>query len=183
MNDKVKKFENPERLKELSPKETLKKIGFKDDMCLCDIGAGTGIFSVEASKISKNDVYALDISQDMIDILNIKKSDENLVNMKVIRVETDTLPIKDNICNIAIMITVMHELENIEIMMNEIKRILKDGGKLFIVEFHKKKTPFGPPEDHRMSIEQVTKICEETGFRVEKSFDLGENFYGISVFV
>ena len=78
-------------------------------MVLCDIGAGTGIFTFPATEISSNDIYA-------------------------------------------------HEVENKELMLDEIKRILKQGGKLMIIEFHKRETPMGPPLDHRISEEYVEKI-------------------------
>ena len=50
MTDKAKKFENPARLDELRPESTLRRAGFSEGMSLCDIGAGTGIFSVAAAK-------------------------------------------------------------------------------------------------------------------------------------
>lgn len=62
MNDKIiSKFENQMRIEELNPRNTLIKAGFKDSMVLCDIGAGTGIFAFPASRISSNDIYALEI--------------------------------------------------------------------------------------------------------------------------
>ena len=46
MNDnRIKKFENPERIAELNPRQTLQAVGFKRGMTLCDIGAGTGLFT------------------------------------------------------------------------------------------------------------------------------------------
>ena len=62
MNDnRAIKFENPIRISELSPKATLIRVGFMEGMKLCDIGAGTGIFSFPATEISSDDIYALEI--------------------------------------------------------------------------------------------------------------------------
>ena len=46
MESKYLKFENPERVAELNPAETLKKIGLKDGQILSDIGAGKSEFSL-----------------------------------------------------------------------------------------------------------------------------------------
>ncbi len=73
---KIKKFESKERLDELKPRETLKRAGFKDDMVLCDIGAGTGVFALPASKISREKIYALEKSDEMIKILKTKIKDK-----------------------------------------------------------------------------------------------------------
>lgn len=41
MDYKQNKLENPERLAELSPKETLMRIGLGEQDIICDIGAGS----------------------------------------------------------------------------------------------------------------------------------------------
>lgn len=176
---KVSKLENSARVAELNPKDTLIKAGFKDDMILCDIGAGTGLFSFPATEISNNTVFALEISDSMIDLLETKKAESNTNNLIIKKVKDDKLPLDSNSCEMALMITVLHELENKGFMLNEIKRILKDKGKLMVIEFHKRETPTGPPIDHRISEEFVEEICQRNGFKVKDKFSLGNNFYGI----
>lgn len=180
MNDKViSKFENQMRIEELNPKDTLIKAGFKDGMILCDIGAGTGIFSFPATKVSINDVYALEISDSMIELLKNRKAERNTKNLKIKKVDSTTLPLDDNSCDMVIMVTVLHELENKGFMLNEIKRVLNQNGRLLIIEFHKRKTPMGPPVDHRISEEYVEKICNSNGLITIDKFSLGDNFYGV----
>jgi len=54
MNHKQIELENPERLAELSPKDTLMRIGLGEKDIICDIGAGSGIFTIPAAGITKN---------------------------------------------------------------------------------------------------------------------------------
>jgi len=68
MDNKQMKFENPVRIKELKPIETLIRIGLKENHVVCDIGAGSGIFTIPASMITKNKVYALEINDAMLSI-------------------------------------------------------------------------------------------------------------------
>ena len=63
------KLENPQRRKELSPGETLRKAGFAAGMTLCDIGAGTGLFLFEAARISREAVFALEIDPELIQFM------------------------------------------------------------------------------------------------------------------
>lgn len=178
MNDIIiNKLENPERMAELDSKNTLIKSGFKDGMTLCDIGAGTGIFSFAAGEISNNDIYALEISDDLVELLNSRIVEKNIKNLKVMKVHSDILPLEDGVCDIVIMATVLHEIEKKMFMLNEIKRILKEKGKLVVIEFHKKTTPIGPPVDRRISEEYVEKLCNSNGFKIIDKFVLGENFY------
>jgi ubiquinone/menaquinone biosynthesis C-methylase UbiE len=177
MNNKAHKFENPARVAELNPRETLIRVGFKDGMILCDIGAGPGIFSFQAAKISSNSIYALEKSDSMIDLLNARKDEFKVENLIIKSVESERLPIEDNTCDMVIMVTVLHEIEEKEAMLNEIKRILKEKGRFTVIEFHKKETPSGPPSEHRISENAVSKICNDNGFSAVDKFSLGENYY------
>ena len=180
MNDnKVKKFENQLRVAELNPKNSLIKAGFKENMVLCDIGAGTGIFAFPATEISGKDIYALEVSDDMLELLANRMVERNTKNLKIKKVDSTILPLEDNSCDMAIMVTVLHEVENKESMLDEIKRILKQGGKLMIIEFHKRETPMGPPVDHRISEEYVEKICNSHGLKTINQFSLGDNYYSV----
>jgi len=138
MNDnKISKYENPIRIAELNPKNTLIRAGFGEGMILCDLGAGTGIFSFLATQISNNDIYALELSDGMIDILKSRAIERKIDNLKILKVNSPILPLGNSICDMAIMVTVFHEIEDKNSILNEIKRILKDNGKLMIIEFHK----------------------------------------------
>ncbi|MBB6218127.1 ubiquinone/menaquinone biosynthesis C-methylase UbiE [Anaerosolibacter carboniphilus] len=178
-DNRVVKFENPVRISELNPRTTLIRVGFEEGMKLCDIGAGTGIFSFPATEISNDDVYALEISDKMIEVLSSRMAERNIKNLKVKKVDSDILPVESNICDMAIMVTVLHEIKNKDFMLNEIIRILKTKGKLMIIEFHKRKTPMGPPMEHRISEEYVEEICSNNGLKMISKFSLGDNFYTV----
>ncbi len=177
MHEKVNKLENSIRLAELDPENTLIKAGLKEDMVLCDIGAGSGVFSFAAAQISSKDIYALEISDDMIQLLKSRIAENNIQNLIIRKVETDKLPLESGFCDMAIMVTVLHEIDRKESMMQEIKRILKENGKLVVIEFHKGKTPMGAPPDHRISEEAVLELGKTNGFKFMEKILLGDNFY------
>lgn len=176
---KIKKFESEGRLKELDPRNTLKRAGFKEGMVLCDIGAGTGVFSFPAAEISKAEIYALDVSDDMIKILEARKLERKVKNLKVKKVKDEILPLEDESCDLTIMITVLHHIENKKLIISEIKRVLKENGRFMVVEFYKEDTSAGPPVHIKISEEEVERIGNENGLKVMDKFSLGENFYGI----
>ena len=79
----------------------------------------------------------------------------------------------------ALLCTVFHEIENKDSLFSEIMRIVKKDGRLVVIEFHKSKTPMGPPVIHRVSKEEVMLISTKYGFRTVEDFILGDNFYCI----
>lgn len=177
MNKKQIKLENAERINELNPFETLKKLGVNQDHVICDVGAGSGIFTIPAAKITKNTVYAAEISDEMLAVIKEKAKEQELDNIQLIKVIENKIEIKKESVDLILMVTVLHEIENSEIFLKEIETLINSNGKIAVIEFHKKETPMGPPTAHRMSKEEVSDQMKTIGYSVLEYFDLGENFY------
>ena len=177
MNHKRTKFENPMRLEELKPIETLKRIGLLDNHILCDIGAGSGIFTIPAAKITKNKVYALEINDEMLSIIGEKANTEGATNIELIKVKDTHFDIIDHSIDVVLLVTVLHEINNTTVFLEEVETVLDDNGKIVVIEFHKRETPMGPPIGHRMGKDEVIGQLKNAGFIVRENFDLGDNFY------
>lgn len=173
----IEKLENPARLKELNPVETLKRIGLKNDHTLCDIGAGSGIFTIPASRITNSKVYALEINHDMLSLIDEKAKAQDINNIELRKVENNHFNIDGNSIDVAIIVTVLHEINNKSAFLAEVKRILKATGHVAVIEFHKHVTPMGPTIDHRLGYDDLMELLSENGFILNEKFDLGENFY------
>ncbi len=167
----VNKLENPKRVEELSPVKTLKQIGITKYSTFCDIGAGTGIFTYAAVNMTKGNVYSVEISEAMRKILHAKNG------AGVVIIEDSIQNVPDNVCDVTLLCTVLHELNNIPEMIREIKRIVKTEGILAVIEFHKTETPMGPPVTHRISEQETIDILAENRFTQISQFRLGDNFY------
>ena len=177
MDGKQLKYENPLRLAELKPEETLLRIGLSIDHTVVDIGAGSGIFTFPAARITKNKVFALEISEDMLAIIADKAKNEGSDNIELMKVEDSIFPLASDSIDIALMVTVLHEIDNQPAMLAEIKRVLHKQGKLAIIEFHKRETPMGPPVIKRIDEGALAGVLASAGFVQSDSFHLGENFY------
>jgi Methylase involved in ubiquinone/menaquinone biosynthesis len=173
------KLENPARLAELNPEETLKRIGLKNGETVCDIGAGSGIFTIAAARLTDSPVYALDINEELLKVIRDKAGQKKLGNVLASRVNGYQYDIAGGSVDLAMLVTVLHEIEEKDDLLNEIKRILKKTGKLAVIEFHKAKTPLGPPEGPRIAREEVLSLCSGHGLLAKDAFDLGDNMYCI----
>ena len=174
----IHKLERAERIQELNPPETLKRIGLTPGNTFCDIGAGTGIFTFAAAALTENKVYAVEISPEMLELLQSRKSERKAENVIL---ENDVKNVPDSSCDAALLCTVFHELEKPGEMLEEIRRILKPGGTLAIIEFWPKKTvQFGPPPERRWSPERLEEQLTAHRFRRTALFELGENLYTLT---
>ncbi len=176
---KIEKFESKKRLDELKPTDTLKEVGVGEDSIILDYGAGTGLFSVPAARMAQT-VFAYDIDPEMLDIIRRKSCKEKLTNVQIIGKGNLSKIGPHSIDNI-LLVTVFHEIEDLDSLFMDIDTLLKDDGKITIIDFHKKETPSGPPVEHRISRQDVIEEFTQRNYQVIEDRDMGENFYLLSI--
>jgi ubiquinone/menaquinone biosynthesis C-methylase UbiE len=63
-----------------------------------------------------------------------------------------------------------HHIENQKKYLSLMKRMLKPGGEIAMIDFHKKDLPVGPPMQMKIAREDVIKQMESNGFRLTKEY-------------
>ena len=171
------KLDNPDRVAELSPPATLRSIGVHPGSVFCDIGAGTGVFTIPAAQLTGGPVYAIDVSADMLAIIEEKCRMLGITSVTTILPSAGHYPIEDGTCDVALMCTVLHDIVAPAPVLCEVRRVLKSGGRLAVIEFRKEPTRMGPPVARRLSEPQTQAMLEEIGFNKESRHDIGTQFY------
>jgi ubiquinone/menaquinone biosynthesis C-methylase UbiE len=170
----IHKFENPKRLSELAVTDTLGKLGLDGDSVFCDVGAGTGIFTFAAARITCGTVYSVEISHEMLEVLGSRLGTSDVANVKILdRIED----VPSGLCDLILLCAVLHEVEDVSLLLRELDRILKADGTLTIIEFHKRQTSMGPPVEERLSENEVTELLDRYSFSLKDKTALGDNFY------
>lgn len=171
------RLENPVRLAELAPPETLKRLGLQDGMTFADIGAGTGIFTTAAAEATRAVVYAVDPNLEMRSILETKKGDRKLNQIVILR---DVAEVPAGVVDLALLCTVLHEIDGQKAFLASVAACLKPEGRLAIIEFFKNQSPFGPPPSIRLSEDDTARLAADAGLKETSRFTLGENMYCIT---
>ncbi|HDL19032.1 MAG TPA: class I SAM-dependent methyltransferase [Bacteroidetes bacterium] len=167
-----------ERFREFDPENLLKEMDLKPGMTAADIGCGNGFFSVPAAKIVAPDgmLHALDISSEMLDLLKARRPPANL---QVHLCEENRFPLKTNSIDFVLLSAVFHEIENRDKFLLEIRRILRDDGHLWILEWQPKEETKGPPALHRISQTELRSSLTKNGFTVSRADNIGESHYQV----
>ena len=138
-----------------------------------DLGAGTGYISIPLS-LEVKAVIALDSQREMLDSLKASIGPAHAGQIWPLIGELPELPFADRSLDRVFIVNVLHEFEDRAYLVNEIKRVLKEGGKVSLVDFQKKQTSFGPPIDERIDINDIEAIF--SGFTAMESWSF-EEFY------
>ncbi len=179
---KSKNLISDKRKKLLPAKEILHDLGLKNGDIIADIGCGIGYFTFPAFEIVglEGKVYAMDISLEMLNEIEKIIKDQTISNIEVVKTIESKLIIDDDTINFAFASTVLHEVDELDSTLQEIKRITAHNGKIAIIEWKRVKSDLGPPIEDRLDPSVLIEKLKETGFRNIKNSDLSEYFYTIT---
>ena len=103
---------------------------------ILDVATGTGDLAVlEAQKIPGARVTGFDLSQGMLDVAAEKVRKLGLDNVELIRGDAENMPFPDNAFDAITVAFGVRNFENLEKGLAEMLRVLRPGGKAYILEF------------------------------------------------
>ena len=128
-----------------------------------DFGCGPGFFTFAMAQLAGESglVYAADLQDGMLDIVRKKIARYNMQNrIKLHKCEAGAINLNETF-DFILAFYVVHEIGNQNSAFQELKRILKPGGKILIIEpdFHVTKSSFR---------EMIIKL-ENAGFSIKPS--------------
>ncbi len=131
---------------------------------VADIGAGTGYFAFRmADRVPEGKVLAVDIQQEMLDIMAGRIEDAGIQNVELIRGDVDDPNLPADSVDLVLMVDVYHEFSHPYEMMQGIVQALKPGGNVVLVEYRAEDPSVPIKPLHKMSEAQARKEMEAAG--------------------
>jgi ubiquinone/menaquinone biosynthesis C-methylase UbiE len=126
---------------------------------VADLGAGTGYFTRRlAKKVGERGVvYAVDIQQEMLDLLTNKLAGLQISNVRPVLGTVADPKLPPASVDTVLMVDVYHEFSHPHEMMQAICNALKPGGRVAFVEFRREDPAVPIKEVHKMTEAQVRK--------------------------
>lgn len=159
-------LERSERQNEEKPEEAIEAIGVKPGMVVADVGAGVGYFTTRlARKVGpKGRVYANDIQPEMLARLQDRLEAEHIANVETVLGTQSDPKLPAGKLDLILMVDVYHELSQPQRMLNHMKRALKPGGRLVLIEYRKEDPSIPIRPEHKMSAAEVKTEVEAEGY-------------------
>jgi ubiquinone/menaquinone biosynthesis C-methylase UbiE len=157
-------LDDPKRFFFENPDAILSEAGVKPGQVAADIGCGTGFFTVPLAKyVGENGkVYALDTSPVMIK--ELRKRTRSLKQVKAIHSQENKFSLENESVDFVLLVNMVHELEDWRLFFEQVKRVLKAGGTVCVVDFKKKKMEMGPPLRVRFTKNHLKGMLRGSGF-------------------
>ena len=172
-------LEDPKRDAYQKPEEVIKALNIKQGEVIADIGAGSGYFTARLARPvgEKGRVYAVDINPDLIVHLNRRIRDLNLRNVVTVLCAPDDPLLADASVDRFFICDTWHHIGGHAKYLALLKRMLKPGGQVIMVDFKKARTPVGPPMEMRIARDDLVREMETNGFQLAAEHNFLEYQY------
>lgn len=166
----------------LDSDEILSELNLKGDETFMDLGCGDGHIALKALKdyLPDGSAYAVDVYDVAIEELNALKEENNIENL--INIEADVTEgicdVNDCSIDVILMLNVFHGFQDIETrnkVIKELSRLIKDDGRIAIMEFRPIDWSFGPPTEIKCSPNELEEAFSTHGLKkVHLNEDMGQ---------
>ncbi len=165
------------------PIKNIESCGIQVGMEIADFGSGSGHYSLAAAKalMASGRVYSIDINKDLLTKLKNNASREGLYNVEVIWGDIEKpngTKLRDQTMDLVIMSNILFQVEDKSGVINEAKRILKQSGRVLIVDWSDSFGGIGPTPKDVFKKDVASSMFEKAGFHLDMEINAGSHHYG-----
>ncbi len=178
MPSSVERMLRPERVETLDPFRVMSHCPVTPRDTIADIGCGPGYFTIPLAKfLVHGKVYALDTSDEMIEACQIRLNEVRLGNVEVLKCEEYEFPVEPASMDGIFISVVLHHPSNRVRFLTAAQEMLKPGGWCFIIEWQPHETESGPPQEVRITTDDLREIASDSGLKFQSSLNLNSDYY------
>jgi ubiquinone/menaquinone biosynthesis C-methylase UbiE len=139
-----------------------------DGSVVADLGAGSGWFTIRlARRVGPNGkVYAEDIQREMIDAIDRRRKREGLRWVEPLLGTALDPQLPTGKVDAVLIVDSYYEMEEPVVLLRNVTKSLKPGGRIGIVNYTKAGFGPGPPMEERVDPSVVIRDAESAGLRV-----------------
>jgi ubiquinone/menaquinone biosynthesis C-methylase UbiE len=173
--EKAARLIAPERYHHLKPDILLQKLAVPPGSTILDIGCGNGFFTFPAAAAMGE--HGMVIAADMSELMLAALRDRNPPDtVQVLLTEEVAMDVEDDEVDAVVAITLYHEFAEAAANLAELKRVLKPGGKLLVLDWIPDDDPEHGPK-HRISRAAAVEEIKAGGFAIELEEDYTEEHW------
>ncbi|MDH3275259.1 MAG: class I SAM-dependent methyltransferase [Gammaproteobacteria bacterium] len=165
-------LERPDREREERTDLLIDNLPLADDDVVADIGAGSGYFTLEiAQRIPNGKVLAVDIQQEMLDIITARQTSGAVANVETVLGTEDDPNLAADSVDLILIVDAYHEFSYPYEMGVAMARSLRPGGQLVLIEYRAEDRSVPIKELHKMSQQQAKREMAAVGLEWVRTED------------
>ena len=174
----IKDLLSPERQEAVDPFMVMTFMPIEAYDHVADIGCGPGYFSIPMAKhLVYGKLYALDVSDEMLDALRERVAEANLGNVDVMKCGPTDFPVPEGSLDGVFLAFVTHYNEDRVAFLKAAAELLRPRGWCTVLEFYRKETEHGPPLHERIEPAELRQMAQEAGLEFRSLRDFNGDQY------
>lgn len=150
---------------------------------VADFGAGSGSYLAALSRAvgASGRVYACEIQKGLVEKLGTLIREKHLMNVEPLWCDLEApqgTHLADGILDGGLLSNTLFQLENRQAAITEIARVVRLGGKAFVIDWSDSFGGMGPAPSAVVHEDEARSLFEAHGFTFERSLPAGEHHYG-----
>ena len=171
-------------MKFCNPQENVLQLGLREGMKVGDLGAGSGHYALAAAPIvgETGRIYAVDIQEEVLRTLKSAAASRGIHNITTVWGDFEKpggTKLKDHTLDAVILSNALFQVDHRAGALEEIKRILKPGGKLLVIDWAGCYEGLGPTKERVVNEFAAQELFIEGGFHKIKDFRAGPHHYSL----
>jgi ubiquinone/menaquinone biosynthesis C-methylase UbiE len=168
----------------LDPEQVLFRTGLSRAATVVDLGAGSGFFALASAKIvgEQGKVFVVDILESALAHVSASSRIHNYRNVQTIRKDLEKASVDQvsaGTADLVIIANLLHGVTSMQTIFTESYRMLKTGGKLLVIDWNEKASPFGPKSAERKSEEEIKTVASKTNLKFQTNIETDSYHYGL----
>ena len=167
------------------PEKNVEQLSLGPGNYVADFGTGSGFYSFAAAEVvgDTGKVYAIDVQKTLLEKLkNEARNVRHLMNLEVVWADIEHLGgtrLREASIDVVITANVFFQFENKDNPCMEIRRILKQNGRVLVVDWANSFGGMGPVQASVFNEDSAKKLFEKHGFIVDREIAAGAQHYGV----
>ena len=167
----------------VSPQQVIYELGLQPGMKVVDLGAGTGAYTIPAARLvtEAGKVYAIEVQRELLTRITSEAQDQGLTNIEILWGDIEHsggTKLATGLADVVIIANVLFQLNNIKGLVAEIMRIVKNDGRVLVVDWADNKG-IGPHPNMIVGEDKARELFTGGGLEFVKNVPAGDHHYGL----
>ncbi|QQR65383.1 class I SAM-dependent methyltransferase [Candidatus Kaiserbacteria bacterium] len=168
----------------VDPENTVTHFHLREGDVVADFGAGSGAYLKPLSSAVglSGIVYACEIQKNLVDALGTKAAEQRLNNIRPVWCDIEApggTKFNDGTLDAGLLSNILFQFVRKDTALTEVARVLRKGGKLFVIDWTDSFGGLGPRPEDVFSETDARSLLEQAGFSCEGTFSAGDHHYGL----
>ena len=167
------------------PAKNISYLQLEPGMKVADFGVGSGEYSFAAARAlgASGRVFAIDIQKELVDkVVNEAKGRHLPAAVDGLWGDVETrggAKLADGAVDAVILSNILFQVDSPYGLALEVKRVLRPGGKVLVIDWQDSYGGIGPPPDRVILPAKAEEVMLAAGFIKDNAFAAGAHHYGL----